>query len=288
MRDVYSPKDLDTPIISFRYIKKLKEWLEENGKTKEDFTIIDRPVLEPLNTILHTTKMMMKAIAEKFKGGKPIVFLTGGNNFRHDYAIGMPYKGNRWSEEKREAAREAGEWLEWLDKTEEKHTVPIRPFYEEEIKQYLIKTWKAIMIEGEEADDALGYTQYKMQRNFNKGKGPQSVIVSVDKDLKMIAGHHQDLSAMDIDVTWVTPLQGNLNFYSQILSGDRVDNIPGIHRVGKKTADKFLKDCTTTDEMMQVVFDVYKDKDPDVTDGDILYRARLLWIRRKENQEWAF
>lgn len=287
MRDVYSPKDKKVPIISFRYVKLLNQWLKEHNKTRDDFIIVDRPVQEPLNRILHTTKLMMKAIEEKFKGGKPKVYLTGGNNFRDEYATEMPYKGNRWSEEKRQAARDAGKWIEWLDATEEKHVVPTRPFYEKEIKAYLTKYWSAELIEGEEADDALGIEQYKMQVAYRKDNTkPRSIIVSVDKDLKMIAGYHQDVSAMDLDPELIDTVTADRNFYSQLLSGDRVDNIPGIKGIGKAKGDKVVAECNTPKEMLDAVLKVYEEKELDVSRETILYRGRLLWIRRKEEQLW--
>lgn len=291
-REVYSPKDLKNYIIKFRYMKDLKAWLKEHNKTKDDFVIVEKDILEPLNRILHTTKLMMKAIEDKFKGGKPIVYLTGKNNFRDKVATEKPYKGNRWSDERRAAERDKGNWIDWLDATEEKHTVPIRPFYEKEIKQYLIKYWGAEVIDGQEADDALGIYQYTVEKSTvfaekEDTRFKRTVIVSVDKDLKMITGWHQDLAGMDNDPTFISQVEADRNFYSQICSGDNIDNIPGIFRVGKATGDKTVANCNTPEEMWSAVQGLYCKKDDGVRDEVLVERGQLLWIRRTEEELWV-
>ena len=55
--------------------------------------------------------------------------LTGGNNFRHDVAVTAVYKGNR------------------ADKPKPKHLKALR--------EHLVKTWGAVVAEGQEADDAV-------------------------------------------------------------------------------------------------------------------------------------
>lgn len=275
MREVFSPKDLKEPIVTFRYVKELNEWLKAHKKVREDFVVVDRQVLEPLPQILHTTKLMMQAIEEKFDN-KPVVYLTGKGNFREDIAFEQPYKGNRWSYDKRDQARDEGKWLEWLDATKEKCKPPTRPFYEQEIKQYLIKHWGAVVVEGQEADDQLGIDQ----------TDDTTIIVSVDKDLKMIKGWHQDLAGMDIEPEYIDEVTANRNFYKQLLTGDSVDNIKGIHGVGKVKAEKVLKDCNTPDQMLEAVLEEYDNRDlydPKV----ITQRGQLLWIRRKPNEMWS-
>jgi 5'-3' exonuclease len=67
----------------------------------------------------------------------------------------------------------------------------------------------------------------------------------------------------------------------QVLTGDRVDNIPGLKGIGVKKAEKILADCVTEKQLFEATLDAYK--------GDLEYlteQAKLLWIRRKENQMW--
>lgn len=126
LRSAYLPEVPECPIVTLRYMKDLKDWLEDNGYDMDDVEITKRSVIEPLPTILHTTKMMINKIKMRFKD--VTFYLSAGDNFREDVATEMPYKGNRWSKEKREAARKDGKWLDWLDSTEGKYTEPVRPF----------------------------------------------------------------------------------------------------------------------------------------------------------------
>ena len=78
------------------------------------------------------------------------LFLTGKDNFR--YTIYPEYKAHRPKE---------------------------KPFWLEPIRQYLIATFNAEIIDGQEADDALGIAQTD-----------DTVICSIDKDLLMIPCRH--------------------------------------------------------------------------------------------------
>lgn len=265
--------------------------MKEHDKVREDFVIVEKEILEPLNRILHTTKLMMTAIKDKFKGGDPIVYIGGKDNFREDVASEMPYKGNRFSKEKRQKYRDAGRFIEWLDATEEKYKAPVRPFYEDKIREYLIKYWGAIVVDGQEADDALGIKQTLMEYSSTQMalSGKQyirTVIVTVDKDLKMIKGWNQNLSGMDTDPELIDPLTADRNFYAQLISGDGVDNIPGIKGYGKVKSAKAVAECNTIKEMWDAVQQVYLDKDDGISRETIIQRAQLLWIRRNEEELW--
>ena len=79
----------------------------------------------------------------------------------------------------------------------------------------------------------------------------------------------------------VNEFEGIKFFYTQILTGDAADNIKGLHGIGPKKADKLLKDVTTEEDMWDTVIKAY--------DGDrerVLENARLLWLRRYENELW--
>ena len=172
-------------------------------------------------------------------------YLTGSNNYRMEIAKEAPYKGNR--------------------------SAP-KPQHYELLREYLIKSWGFEMVEGQEADDAIGIKAYTMDVE-------DYMIYSIDKDLDMIRGWHYNFNKdhkyfVDEDDTLRT-------FYKQVLTGDRVDNIPGLKGIGPKKADKILGDALTEQELFTAVLAAY--------DGDIhrmTEMAQLLWIRRKENELW--
>jgi 5'-3' exonuclease len=70
-------------------------------------------------------------------------------------------------------------------------------------------------------------------------------------------------------------------FYTQVLTGDAVDNIIGLYRVGPVKAKKMLAECKTEEELYKACVDAY--------DGDVdrvIENARLLWLRRYVDQLW--
>lgn len=171
------------------------------------------------------------------------VYLTGKGNYRHDIAVTVPYKGNRPSE---------------------------RPEGLEDIRQYILLMHPSELVEGEEADDRIAIEATKREGSC--------VICSIDKDLDQIPGKHFNFVKNHSYV--ITPEQGLLNFYCQILTGDRIDNIVGLKGVGPKTALKALKDCNTELEMYQKCLEMYEDEQR------VIENARLLWLRREEGQQW--
>jgi DNA polymerase-1 len=166
------------------------------------------------------------------------LFLTGKNNFR--YSIYPEYKAHRPTE---------------------------KPFWLEKCRQYLIATFNAEVIDGQEADDALGIAQTE-----------DTIICSIDKDLLMIPGRHYNFVKDEFQE--VTNNSGMRHFYMQCLTGDRSDNIKGIEKIGPKKAEKILAGCVTEQEMFNAVREAYSN------DEEFLMNGRVLWIRRKENEDW--
>ena len=78
----------------------------------------------------------------------------------------------------------------------------------------------------------------------------------------------------------VTPESGMKHFYTQCLTGDRSDNIKGIEKIGPKKAEKILAGCVTEKEMFDAVRNAYSN------DEEFIMNARVLWIRRKDNEDW--
>jgi 5'-3' exonuclease len=135
-------------------------------------------------------------------------------------------------------------------------------------KQYLVEKWGAVWApEGYEADDSLGINQTS-----------ESIICSIDKDLKQIPGKHYNFVKKEFDE--VDEFTGWYNFYIQLLVGDSSDNIRGCPGIGKAKAPKILAGCETEQEMFDVVQATYND------DEFMLLNGQLLYILRKENQYW--
>lgn len=173
-------------------------------------------------------------------------YITGKGNFRNDIAVTAPYKGNRKDMK--------------------------RPKHYEAIRKHLVDLG-ATQVEGMEADDAIA-----IEATANGG-----FIVSIDKDLDQISGHHYNF--VKHEEYFVTEEQGLLNFYKQILTGDRVDNIMGIKGIGPVKADKLLSKCKTEKEMFDVCVKAYNDNGEDGV-ARTTENARLLWLLRAPNQHY--
>ena len=132
-------------------------------------------------------------------------WLTGYQNFRIQIAKTKTYKGNRTGD---------------------------KPKHLDLLRDYLNSAWKFPIEQYQEADDAIGIAAY--------AKDPEDyVICTTDKDLNMIRGWHYNMRRNE--KFWIDEDETLYNFYTQVLTGDRTDNIPGLHGIGPKKAAKILK-----------------------------------------------
>jgi DNA polymerase-1 len=112
--------------------------------------------------------------------------------------------------------------------------------------------WPVLAIEGVEADDVIG-TLAKAA----SAQGVQVVISSGDKDLSQLVDEHimvmDTMSGKRRDVAGVTAEFGvppTLMVDYQALVGDAVDNVPGVNKVGPKTAAKWLAEHGSLDGLI--------------------------------------
>jgi len=171
-------------------------------------------------------------------------FLTGKTNFRNEIAVTAPYKGNRTS---------------------------AKPKHLEILREYMIDGWGFSVSDGQEADDDIATAH--VAHNY------QSIIASIDKDMAQLKGKHWNF--VKKEMTEVNEEEALLNFYRQVLTGDRVDNIIGLKGIGPVKADKILNGCTSAAEMYTACVEAYGGSEERVTEN-----ARLLWLRRTVGEIW--
>jgi DNA polymerase-1 len=160
-----------------------------------------------------------------------------------------------------------------------------KPVHHEALKDYLIQEWGAIVTPNQEADDALGIDQTDRLPPVVTDTGEieyanysRTVICSIDKDLLQVPGRHYNWVRNEHQT--VTAAEGIRRFYVQCLTGDRTDDIPGIHRVGPKTAEKILGEASEESEYYQLVKTAWQN------DEQFHLVAKLLWVRRYEGEIW--
>lgn len=193
----------------------------------------------------------MRELLEQTKADKYIAYLSTSSNFRKE--VNPEYKANRTQEPPR--------WLQ-------------------QCKEFLLTEWNAKVKEFYEADDLLGMNQTD-----------ETIICSLDKDLKMIPGEHYswEISGTTAKgVTWTkeaeftktTDFGGLYNFYVQMLVGDTTDNVIGVAGLGPVKSKKFLEGCETEQELFDLVYEKYNDP------ARFLMNGICLWICRKEGETW--
>lgn len=185
-------------------------------------------------------EICMDIDVDEYKG-----FLTGTGNFRNDIAVTVPYKGTRPSE---------------------------KPVHLQALRKHLVDSWGFTIVDGIEADDAVGIEAYKLPED-------ETVMVHIDKDLNQFRGHHYNYRKKQL--YYISEFEGWYNFYLQILTGDRIDNIQGLKGIGPAKGAKILKDCETVEQLYQAVLDAYEGDTDRVHEN-----AHLLYLQRKEGDVW--
>lgn len=181
------------------------------------------------------------------------VFLTSDDksNFRNKVATIKPYKGNRHQE---------------------------KPFWRDKIRRHLVTSRGAELVFGMEADDALGISQSK-----------DTVICTRDKDLDMIPGYHYTwpCGAQNERPLWIQDELGALRcFYSQLITGDSTDNIPGLFGVGNNsTLVRNIYSCDNELSMYEIAQRAYEQRFGSYWGAFLEENAQLLWILRTINKE---
>ena len=175
-------------------------------------------------------------------------FLTGKNNYRYEIAKTVPYKGNRKDAKK--------------------------PKHYDALRECMITRLGAVVVDGQEADDEVAIRMTK--------EPDQYLLVGVDKDLRQIPGWHHN--PMKAKTEYIDEDQAYKNFCLQLLTGDRVDNIPGLEGIGPVKAEKALKNAKTQEELLQAVWKVYKEKEHGIE--YLTEQGQLLWLRRYEGELW--
>lgn len=112
--------------------------------------------------------------------------------------------------------------------------------------------WKVVAVPGVEADDVIATLAH-----MAAAQGIEVIVSSGDKDLSQLVNEHitiiDTMSGKRRDVAGVTAEFGvppALMVDFQALVGDTVDNVPGVTKVGPKTAAKWLEEYGSLDNLM--------------------------------------
>ncbi len=196
------------------------------------------------------------------------VFLSGASNFRNEVATIKGYKATRKNN--------------------------VKPVHYDYIREHIEESHPTTMSDGAEADDYLAFNQYPQflrSKESRRKSDCESVICTIDKDLRTVPGHHYNIVKQILD--WVSPKDANRFFATQLLTGDNADNIPGISflsggkkRIGPKTALKIIEGCNTIEELDIAVRGTYEEFAGEDWEVHLQEIGTLLWMQREPRQEF--
>lgn len=194
---------------------------------------------------------MINRIMDATEASDSVLFLTSTDKSNFRFEVFKEYKANR---------------------------VLPKPKYYAALRDYMIADWDAQVVEGQEADDALGQAQTK-----------DTIICTTDKDLDMIPGwHHNFVKHISYNISDIEAIK---SFYWQCLVGDKaVDNIEGCPGIGKTKATRMLEGCQDEMEMYDLVVRKFRQAYPNPQDdwaGKLALAGKLLWIRQKGKPDWV-
>jgi DNA polymerase I len=112
--------------------------------------------------------------------------------------------------------------------------------------------WPILMVDGVEADDVIGTLAVQAVEH-----GMQAVVSTGDKDLAQLVNEHvtlintmsnEKLDRAGVIAKFGVPPERIVDYLTLI--GDTVDNVPGVDKVGPKTAVKWLTQYGTLDQIV--------------------------------------
>ncbi len=225
----------------------IKEIKEIHGTSFERGAVVAKIDPAPLD-VLHTRlTKFTEGIVDDSFCSDYQLYLSGKGNFRYKTATIWPYKANRDPSNK--------------------------PFHYDHAREFLV-SMGAEVSQDMEADDLLGLNQTD-----------DTTIATIDKDLMVVPGNHYNINSKKSIV--VSLVEANRNFFSQVLTGDTVDNIPGLFGVGAKAAVvKRVQKMESAEEMFAEVYGEYLKRFGSYAEQFMKENMELLWILQTREMPW--
>lgn len=170
-----------------------------------------------------------------------------------------------------------------------------KPFHYDNLTAYMFANYHVEVAVGMEADDLMSAHQYARIDKLD------TIICSRDKDLRITPGMHfgwecgkqpqfgpervTELGSIELKGRKKIVGTGLKFFYSQVLTGDTVDNIPGLPGCGPVAAYESLFDGQTEGELFERVVGLYQSKYGEDWRKEMNEQCQLLWMVRELDEE---
>jgi hypothetical protein len=258
---VVENEDGDIRAMTFDSAAAIKEWLAAN----DDYELVDKELkikALPVEYSLKVVKNKLTEIKSRYGANMRVYIKGNGVNFRDEVYQVQKYKGNRQT---------------------------VKPIHYDAIIEYMMSKWDAERIDGKEVDDECALRARQASK--------PTVVCSPDKDLDQIPGLHWNY-AKSVEYA-VDPLEAEMFFWEQVLSGDSADNIMGIWKVGPGKAEKIVaawyEEGLTQEQIWEQVIVAYTASqgmpscpysEADAEDIAI-QTARAIWMQDTANMLWT-
>ncbi len=246
----------------FKTKAEAKEKLIKEGREGDiPLLLLKSEVTGPESHAIRCLDNLYKSILEPFKNKPYVSYLSGPNNFRHEIAVTKPYKGNRSSSSK--------------------------PYYYDMLRSAICEWFNGEIVDWIEADDRIA---------IEATADDEATIVGIDKDLLQIPGRHYNYDKGQF--LQISDNEGWYNFFTQVLTGDPGDNIPGLPGVGLTKATKILGPVKERPELMfetcRKLYEETYEKDEGPNGRSVGYAlgrfeevCGLLYLLRYDGDSWA-
>lgn len=183
---------------------------------------------QPTNAVFGFVTMLNKLLVKKKPDYAVVIFDPPGGSFRNRESV--DYKANR-----EQMPGDLASQLPLIDQVVEAFRIP------------------ALRVTDFEADDVIATLARQVEE-----RGDQVLIVSSDKDFSQLLNERVSMLDGMRDLTYTPELvkkkfgvlpERFVDF--QALCGDKIDNIPGVPGIGKKTASKLLEEHGDLDAILE-------------------------------------
>jgi len=234
------------------------------GEFKDEET--GEKIIRPFEDVANLFDQKIREIHEAcWATERAWLFLTG-----NEFLLRLENK-ERWWEDKPPLAFIPNFRFEVANTVAYKSTRSAKPYHYRNLLAYVHAQYRPRIAWGMEADDLICITQ---QRHLESN---DTIICTRDKDLRACPGWHygwechnqEGFGPVEVDQLGEISLSANKKkvngtglkfFYSQMITGDKVDTIPGLPLGGPVMACKVLEDCTTEVDMYRAVKALYEAK----------------------------
>lgn len=154
-----------------------------------------------------------------------------------------------------------------------------KPTYLKDCFEHIKEEYNYLLYPQLEADDVMGIM-------CSRG---EAIAVTIDKDLRGVPGWHFNPDK-EKEPTLLTEQEADRWFCTQWMAGDSTDGIPGLWKVGKKTAEKYLEEWDEADWHDEII-KLYTEgkhvpqKEYEGVDDLCLAMGQCVWILRDKNYD---